>query len=171
MEPTSQSPQEAFETWLKGQVDRISEHLYKRGVLKDKARMEWDWILPHKVVIGRTWHKHNPARKFWVIAGNVPVDHASLDVADDARAAARYFAMRWQLQGARVGLAAGDDEDRPSEQIDWKKIENSLSDLAEWLYAVSESDEQWNQPDAIVKETLEARAEGQPFFNDPNEST
>lgn len=170
MEPTSQSPQAAFEAWLKGQVDRISEHLYKRGVLKDKARMEWDWILPHKVVIGRTWHKHNPARKFWVIAGDVPVDHASLDVAADVRAAARYFAMRWQLQGARVGLAAGEEEERSSEQIDWKKIEESFAALAEWLYAVAEDDAQWNQPGVISKDQAQAVSPDQPF-DDPNEST
>ncbi len=170
MEPTTQSPQEAFEAWLKAQVDRISEHLYKRGVLKDKARMEWDWILPHKVVIGRTWHKHNAARKFWVIAGDVPVDHASLDVAADARAAARYFAMRWQLHGARVGLAAGPEEDRPSEQIDWKKIEESLAGLAEWLYATADDDARWNQPGVINNDRTRAEPDAQSAV-DPNAST
>ena len=85
------------------------------------------WTLPFQLLIGKA-REQSDARSFqWFICGDMPLDHLDSDTASTPREVAKHFAMKWQLDAARL-------QDDSSETL----IEN-----AEALYALADDDNLW----------------------------
>ncbi len=141
-EQNTPESQEAIKAWGQNVANDLAQRLVTRGYFEKHARVEARWALPGRVMIGVAWQADKPRSKVWVIGGEaVPADVVELNVAKDPRAAARHFAMRWQLQGARLGTAA--DSEGKAGQIDWKGVEEKLAQQAEALHQLAEEDEFW----------------------------
>jgi len=84
------------------------------------------WFFPLRILIGRIREQGEVTAYSWFISGDLPTAIADSSVAATPREAARYFALRWQLNAARGG-------DRAEE----------LAAEAEKLYRLVDQDELW----------------------------
>ncbi len=144
---------EAVEAWVSGQLNDQANFLFKNGLIAGRVKVAVAWVLPGRLCIGRIASATDRAKSFWVISGSVPTDYIALKTAANAREAARHFALKWQMQSARLaqsGAVIGDDD----ETLDSAGAE--LVRKAEALYTLTENDAHWaselksgdGQPDA-----------------------
>src|ERR1051325_6616705 len=140
----------AFAEWHKAQQQQVADYLRKIQVFDTDITGEWLWIIPHRAMLGRVWPKHGaPAPKLWVITGVVPTDHAEPAPARSVREAPRYFALKWQLEAARLG--EGNKAAAPAvgdSKVDWKGMETNISKRAEWLHDLVQDGRRW-LPDGL----------------------
>lgn len=138
---------EAFRAWAQEQMKAMGKHLASRGlVTKDEVRVEARWNYPFRILLAQAWGAKSANEKYWVIAGDVPVDHIEGGLAADARAALKHFAMRWQMQGARVKSADRDLErgqQRSTLRVNWSEVGDTLAEKAEFIYALADDDRNW----------------------------
>ena len=138
---------EAFRTWAQEVMRTMASHLANHAVVtKDEIKLEARWNYPFRILLAQAWGSREPDRRFWVVGGDVPIDHAEARFATDPRAALKYFALRWQMQGARVksgdrDLAPG--KERSKLRLDWSEIGDSIAEKAEFVYALAEDDRNW----------------------------
>lgn len=147
----------AFAQWHKQQQQQVADYLRKLEIFDTDISGEWLWIVPHRAMLGRVWPKHGASPKLWVITGVVPTDHAEHGAARTCREAARYFALKWQMEAARLEqgnsrVPASDDG-----RIDWQDVSGNIARRAEWLYDLSADDRRWT-------------AEGLPLFRIDHEA-
>lgn len=138
---------EAFQKWANEQMRAIATHLASHGlVVKDEIKVEARWHYPFRVLVAEAWGKRTPEERFWCIAGDVPTDHVESKAATDARGALRHFALRWQVQGARVRSADRDvaPGEAPSDlRVNWTEVGDTLARNAEYIYALAEDERNW----------------------------
>ena len=84
------------------------------------------WFFPLRILIGKIREQGEVTAYSWFISGDLPTAIADSSVAETPREAARYFALRWQLNAASGG-------DRAEE----------LAAEAENLYRLVDQDELW----------------------------
>ncbi|MGA9853292.1 MAG: DUF4826 family protein [Gammaproteobacteria bacterium] len=147
--------QQAFDQWHKTQQQELQKYLQSRAVFDGHISGEWLWIIPHRAMLGRIWLQHDKSRKLWVIAGVVPTDHVPSRAANTPREAARYFALKWQMEAARLGKSAAPQTD--DGKVDWKSISDNIASRAEWLYGLVGDNRRWN-------------ADGMPLFRIDHEA-
>ena len=137
----------AFAEWHKAQQQQVADYLRRLEVFDADITGEWLWIIPHRAMLGRVWPKHGaPSPKLWVITGIVPTDHAEAGAAKTCREAARYFAMKWQLEAARLGKGTGSAMGEG--KVDWNEMENNIASRAEWLHDLMQDNRRW-MPDGL----------------------
>lgn len=137
----------AFAEWHQAQQKQVADYLRRLEVFDTDITGEWLWIIPHRAMLGRVWPKHGtPAPKLWVITGVVPTDHAEAGAARTVREAARYFALKWQLEAARLG--EGGDTSPGTGKVDWKEMETNIAKRAEWLHDLMQDNRRW-MPDGL----------------------
>ena len=103
---------------------------------------EWLWIIPHRAMLGRVWPKHGASPKLWIITGVVPTDHAEQGAARNCREAARYFALKWQLEAARLEQGSS-PAPGGSQPIDWNEMGGNIARRAEWLHGLMQDGRRW----------------------------
>lgn len=143
---TAANDREAFQKWAQEQMQLMARHLAVTGmVVKDELRIEARWHYPFRILVAQGWGSRTPDEKFWLIGGDVPLDHVEAKAAADARGALRHFALRWQVQGARI--KSGDRDRGANEKSDlrvnWSEIGDALARNAEFVYALAEDDRNW----------------------------
>ena len=138
--------QQAFDAWHKTQQVQVAEYLRKIQVFDGDISGEWLWIIPHRAMLGRVWPKHGESPKLWVITGVVPTDHAESNAARNCREAARYFALKWQLEAARLGQGNGTGAGEG--KIDWNEMGTNIAKRAEWLNDLVQDERRW-MPDGL----------------------
>ena len=145
MQFANQADQDKFNIWFREKLEHIAQYIFKKKIINTEINVESRWIIPHNVLLGQAQPKDEENNIYWVITGEaVPTDHAELTVAETPRDAARYFAMRWQLQAARVQTAETSDlEEKSDNRVDWNAMGESLATKAEMLYALVEDDRNW----------------------------
>ena len=132
----------AFAEWHKAQQQQVADYLRRLEVFDTDITGEWLWIIPHRAMLGRVWPKHGaPNPKLWVITGIVPTDHAEAGAAKTCREAARYFAMKWQLEAARLGKGTGSAAG--VDKVDWSAMEDNIASRAEWLHDLIQDNRRW----------------------------
>ena len=137
----------AFAEWHNAQQQQVADYLRRLEIFDTDITGEWLWIIPHRAMLGRVWPKHGaPNPKLWVITGVVPTDHAEAGAAKTCREAARYFAMKWQLEAARLGQGTGSPQG--DGKIDWNEMENNIASRAEWLHDLMQDNRRW-MPDGL----------------------
>ena len=141
--------EQAFAEWHKAQQQQVADYLRRQQLFDADITGEWMWIIPHRAMLGRVWPKHGTTPKLWVITGVVPTDHAESNVARTVREAARYFALKWQLEAARLGK--GNDAAGPTvgdAKVDWKAMESDIAARALWLHDLMQDNRRW-MPDGL----------------------
>lgn len=151
MSSTQPFDQAAFAEWHKNQQQQVADYLRKLQVFTTDITGEWLWIVPQRALLGRVWPKHGERPKLWVITGIVPTDHAESRAAKTCREAGRYFALKWQLEAARLEKGSGAAPSVPEQRMDWRNVGGDISGRAEWLYGLVDDDRRWT-------------AEGLPLF-------
>ncbi len=138
---------EAFRAWAQEQMKAMAKHLASRGLIdKDEVKVEARWNYPFRILLAQAWGAKSAHEKFWVIGGDVPVDHIESGLALDARAALKHFALRWQMQGARVKSADRDvpaDQQRSKLRVNWTEVGDTLAEKAEFIYALADDERNW----------------------------
>jgi hypothetical protein len=134
----------AFAEWHKAQQQQVAEYLRKLEIFDTDITGEWLWMVPHRAMLGRVWPKHGTSPKLWVITGVVPTDHAEAGAGKNCRDAARYFALKWQLEAARLDQGKGNGGKKDADQIDWEDVSSNISGRAEWIYSLVNDDRRWN---------------------------
>ncbi len=138
----------AFAQWHQAQQQQVADYVRRQGIFDTDITGEWLWIIPHRAMLGRIWPKHGVSPKYWIITGVVPTDHADSGVARNVREAARYFALKWQLEAARLGKGSGAAPSVAGDKIDWKDMENNIARRAEWLHDLMQDNRRW-MPDGL----------------------
>jgi len=138
---------EAFEKWAKDQMQAMARHLMTAGlVVKDEVKIEARWHYPFRIMVAQGWGRRTPDDKYWLIGGDVPLDHVESRAANDARTVLRHFALRWQVQGARIKSGDRDisaEAARSELRVNWSEIGDTLSRNAEFVYALADDDRNW----------------------------
>lgn len=147
----------AFAEWHKGQQQQVADYLRKLQVFTTDITGEWLWIVPQRAMLGRVWPKHGERPKLWVITGIVPTDHAESSAAKTCREAGRYFALKWQLEAARLEKGSGAAPSVSEQRMDWRNVGDDISTRAVWLYGLVDDDRRWT-------------AEGLPLFRIDHEA-
>lgn len=148
----------AFAEWHKAQQQQVADYLRKLQVFDTDITGEWLWIVPHRAMLGRVWPKHRERPKLWIITGAVPTDHAESGAARTCRDAGRYFALKWQMEAARLERGNGNAPTVNSGQINWQDVSSNIAGRAEWLYTLVDDPRRWS-------------AEGLPLFRIDHEAT
>jgi hypothetical protein len=138
----------AFAEWHKAQQQQVADYLRRQQIFETDITGEWLWIIPHRAMLGRIWPKHGVSPKYWVITGVVPTDHAEAGAARTVRDAARYFALKWQLEAARLGQGNGSAPAMGDSKVDWKAMETNIAARAEWLHDLMQDNRRW-MPDGL----------------------
>lgn len=138
-ENLTREQREKIAEWVESEGKEIAAALFRKRVLQGKVRVESRWMLPGRMFVGVAWSETHPGPKYWVTGGEWLVrDYVPLNVAETPRDAARHFALQWQLNGARIGLASEDES-----EMDWKAAEERMAKRAEALYQVVAEDALW----------------------------
>lgn len=137
---------DAVRQWAEPVCRDLAQRLVQRQVLSGKVRMEVSWAAPGRILLGLAWDEDHPRDRHWVIGGDaVTPDVIPKRVADNPRDAARYFALRWQMTGARVG-STGEAGKHPG-LVDWAGMEERFVEQAEMLYDLTTRDDLWEGTD------------------------
>lgn len=139
---TEEEQHAAFEAWVQKELNSHATHLFKQGLIDGKVDVGIAWALPGRLCIGTVRSQRDSAKAFWVISGDIPTDHLQLAQAKSAREAAKHFAMKWQLQAARLAESQSVGRD-PGDAKLWTGASAELHRKAEALYAITEMDEHW----------------------------
>ncbi|HEX6549560.1 MAG TPA: DUF4826 family protein [Gammaproteobacteria bacterium] len=143
MSSTPPFDEAAFAEWHKAQQTQVAEYLRHLEVFDTDITGEWLWIIPHRAMLGRVRPKKGGGPVLWVITGVVPTDHAEASAARNCREAARYFALKWQLEAARLEKGSGTLS--ADTNVDWKQASSNISGRAEWLHDLTQDSRHWNQ--------------------------
>lgn len=129
------------QAWAKAQLESQVNYLYKNRMIDGRVQVAHAWSRPGQVCIGKITAAQRANRAFWCISGSVPTDAVELSVAPDARSAARHFALKWQMEVARLesseSVIGADDSDV-------KSAGSELVRKAEALYTLTQDDANWN---------------------------
>jgi hypothetical protein len=149
----------AFAQWHQAQQQQVADYLRRQGIFDSDITGEWLWIIPHRAMLGRVWPKHGVSPKYWIISGVVPTDHAEAGAARTVREAARYFALKWQLEAARLNEGNSSAPQVGEAKMDWKALQENISARAEWLHDLMQDDRRW-MPDGLPLFRMDHEAAG-----------
>lgn len=124
--------EEQQQQWVKQQYQVATKYLAEKGIVTNSVAVEDSrYLIPLLAV----WKLTSiDGKKFWVLCGDLPSDHSSVDVAPNAREALRHFALKWQMQAENL-LQANNEEQKDFAQL--------LIGRAEGLYKLSNDESVW----------------------------
>ena len=120
--------------WVREQFQKANKFLAENGVLFDSVTTEESrYLMPYLAV----WKiRAMDGKQYWVISGDLPTDHTSVDNAADAKDVLRHFAMHWQLKAENLINAEGADDSQ-------KAFGALLINRAESLFAMQNTPDLW----------------------------
>lgn len=142
---------EAVVAWAKGLLDTAVTEIGAKGVLRTKkveARVVW--MLPRQFLIGQAREEGRKDDFTWVIAGRLPTDYLASTAAGTSREAARRFALKWQLESARIQRLLSRREPGSDTGTEMEATCKRLAEQAEALYVLADQEavwEAWNRPE------------------------
>ncbi len=131
---TEQVPmsEEQQQQWIREQYQVATKYLAEKGIVTNSVKAEDSRYL---VPLLAVWKLNSlEGKSFWVICGDLPTDHSSIDVAPTARESLRHFALKWQMQAENLMQAD------VAEQSDFAKL---LISRAEGLYKIYDDESLW----------------------------
>lgn len=100
--------EEQQQQWIKNQYQVATKYLAEKGVVTQSVQVEESRYL---VPILALWKLTSiDGNKFWVLCGDLPSDHSSVDVAPNAREALRHFSLKWQMQAENLLQAKNEEQ-------------------------------------------------------------
>lgn len=134
--------------WVKQRLDAAVGELIKNDVFDSllvEAKPAWVW--PYQVLIGKVRERGSTKAFDWLICGDVPTDSAGSATASTPREAARYFAMKWQLEVARHQDLMDQNSSGPVPEL--REPGSQLAETAEALYELANDENLWQQQDGF----------------------
>jgi hypothetical protein len=120
--------------WVREQYQIATKYLAEKGLITQSVKVdESRYLIPVIAVWKLTLMDGS---KHWVLCGDLPTDHSSVDVAPNAREALRHFSLKWQLQAENLLKADS------KEQNDFA---NLLIGRAEGIYKICENEKLWEK--------------------------
>ncbi len=80
---------------------------------------------------------------FWVITGDLPLDHIVGDNAQSARDAIKYFSLRWQLKAENIFIKLEQESSEVGSNNTKKQFAAILISRADTLYQFADKDDLW----------------------------
>jgi hypothetical protein len=143
MTKREKSSEDALE-WAKDALRRAVNSVTDRGAIESPlVESRPVWAHGREVVIGQLRDAGARSDFLWVIGGSVPADCVPSKVAASPRDAARHFAMKWQLEAARLAEPSERQRLGLDPSVDWGARSEALVRKAEYLYDVSADDTLW----------------------------
>jgi len=133
MTEQKQMTEEEQQKWVREQYQAATKYLATHGMVTDSVVVEDSRYLVPMLSVWKL--KVIDGTYVWVISGDLPTDHSSIDVAPTAREAVHHFSLKWQMQAENI-LTIGDKE-----QEGFAKL---LISRAEGLYDMHLQEELWN---------------------------
>ncbi|PCI60801.1 MAG: DUF4826 domain-containing protein [Gammaproteobacteria bacterium] len=133
MSDNEQLTEEQAQAWVREQYQVATKYLANKGLVTDSVMVEDSrYIAPLLSVwklklLDNSWH--------WVICGDLPTDHVSIEAANSAKEVLKHFSLKWQLQAENIL------KHQPSEEQ--AQYANILVGRAESLYKLSEDEKLW----------------------------
>ncbi|MCY7293985.1 DUF4826 family protein [Alteromonas sp. a30] len=122
--------------WFNQQSQKATSYLAQKGVVVETVFNEECTYVAPLFAIFKIRDKER--KKYWVIAGDLPTDFATDNVAKDAKNAIRHFSLQWQMRAEnmiRVGI-------KDTVQRDFAQM---LVTKAEAIYPFVESEALWKK--------------------------
>lgn len=122
--------------WFNDQLKKATSYLAQQGIILESVFNDDSTYVAPLFAVFKVRDKDR--KKYWVIAGDLPTDVTSDNVAKDARSAIRHFSLHWQMKAegmVRAGL-------RDTVQRDFAQL---LITKAEALYPFAESEAVWKK--------------------------
>jgi len=137
-----------LQVWVKQRLDVAVKELINNSVFGSLlVEAKPAWVYPFQVLIGKI-REHGSSKTFeWLICGEVPTDFVNSAVASTPREAARYFAMKWQLEVARHKDLLEQKSPGPVPQL--REPGSQLAETAEALYELVDDEKLWQQQDGF----------------------
>lgn len=132
--------------WARQLLDQALTEIGQRGVFKTadvQARVVW--MLPGQILIGQAREPGKEGAFTWVIAGDLPTDYLPSSAAATSREAARNFAMKWQLNAARLEDLLRKRPEGSSSGADMQAACKKMATQAEALYELTARESFWQQ--------------------------
>ena len=132
MNKNEQMTEQQQQDWVREQYQTATKYLADKGLVTTSvADTESRYLVPSVAV----WKLNLiDQTSVWVISGDLPTDHISIEGAKDARDAVRHFSMKWQLQAENL---------LKSEEKEHQEFAQLLISRANGLYNMHEEDSVW----------------------------
>ncbi|MCP4988399.1 MAG: DUF4826 family protein [Colwellia sp.] len=127
-----QITEEQQQQWIRDQYQVATKYLAQKGIVTESVKAEDSRYLVPFLALWKLTSLNGD--KFWVLCGDLPSDHSSVDVATNAREAIRHFALKWQVQAENLLQAKNKEQ---------TEFANLLIGRAEGLYKLYEDDSLW----------------------------
>ncbi|MCP4323051.1 MAG: DUF4826 family protein [Alteromonadales bacterium] len=127
-----QITEEQQQQWIRDQYQVATKYLAQKGIVTESVKAEDSRYLVPLLALWKLTSLNGD--KFWVLCGDLPSDHSSVDVATNAREAIRHFALKWQVQAENLLQAKNKEQ---------TEFANLLIGRAEGLYKLYEDDSLW----------------------------
>ena len=124
--------EEQQQEWIRQQYQVATKYLAEKGLVTQSVKVEDSRYLIPAIAIWKL--TLIDGSKYWVLCGDLPTDHSSIDIASTAREALKHFSLKWQMQAEN--LLKSDNK----EQNDFA---NLLISRAEGIYTITEDDKLW----------------------------
>jgi len=124
---------EQQQQWVREQYQVATKYLAEQGLVTESVVVEESRYLVPFLSIWKL--KVLDGSFYWVICGDLPSDHNTIDVAPNAREAVRHFSFKWQMQAEN--LLKSDDKEQ-------EKFAGILIGRAEGLYDMYQQDKVWD---------------------------
>ncbi len=127
-----QMTEEQQQQWIKAQYQAATKYLAEKGIVTNSVTVQDSRYLVPLLAVWKLTAMDG--KKFWVICGDLPTDHSSVEVAPDARDAVRHFSLKWQMQAENLL------QSKKAEQDNFAQI---LIGRADGLYKLYENESLW----------------------------
>ncbi|PCJ48508.1 MAG: DUF4826 domain-containing protein [Gammaproteobacteria bacterium] len=140
----SPDPQMTEQQWIQKEAGAVLGYCSSKGLQVTDFINDKSAILPPFVAVWLVLSKQTN-EKYWVISGDLPIDHIPFKIAKAPREALRHFSLGWQLKADR--LLASIEEAQPQLNDAGKQTEfaDLLISRAEMLAELIQNDEMWHK--------------------------
>lgn len=133
------------QAWFKPLLDNVVREMIKTGAIRGAAvEAAPIWGSPGNLLIAKVWDASNKSQFIWTIAGdNAVTDHIPGSLAANAQAAARHFALKWQMDADRLLQVAKNKAPAKDSDGNMEAYTSKLIGYAEALYDLAGRDDIW----------------------------
>jgi len=121
------------QVWLDSQCSTAIDYLKQKGLIVDNITVcENKYLIPSFSIWKFNLHDNS---QWWVVTGDLPVDHANGDVAFCSREAVHHFSLKWQLQAENFLKANIAEQDKLAQKLNGqaKTLFQIFNDESLWL--------------------------------------
>jgi hypothetical protein len=122
---------------------QVLEYLQHSGVTHGGVPENPDWHLSPKISVWPVMSSRGAWPGWFAIAGDLPTDYVSSDIARDARAALRHFSRLWREVAECMARGEAHPECRIGSPESWPNLHDLLRRRAELLGEFAEDDGLW----------------------------